>query len=200
MKILLGTNNNHKIIEMSRIIEEYHKNKGLNVEIVLMSSLEQILEPVEDGTTFVENAIIKAKYFYDAYKIPVITDDSGIEVDALNGLPGIFSARFASEDDHNATDKANRDKLLILLEKEKIRDAHYTCGIVYYDGRNIVEATGQTYGKILFQETGNNGFGYDCIFYSYALNKPIGLATSAEKDSISHRGIALKNLLDKIYS
>lgn len=196
MKILLGTNNKHKIIEMTRIIKEFESCK--DIEIVTLSDFEKIAEPIEDGKSFIENATIKAKYFYNAFKIPVITDDSGLEVDALNGLPGIFSARFASTDGNNSSDKANRDKLLSLLKDEPIKDANFTCGIVYYDGNKLITAEGKTKGRILEQEIGKNGFGYDPIFYSYALEMPLGLAKSEEKDSISHRGIALKELLNKM--
>lgn len=198
MKILLGTNNLHKIEEMTRIINDFIKNKGFKIDVVNLNDLPKVAEPVEDGISFIENAMIKARYFYNIYKIPVICDDSGLVVNALDGKPGIFSARYAGNNIIHSTDELNRLKVLNELKEEKNRDANFTCSMVYYDGVKFINATKITEGYILEQVIGENGFGYDPIFYSKDLNKPLGLATNEEKDSISHRSRALNELLDKI--
>ena len=194
MKILLGTKNKDKIIEMKRILIDRLKVDDL--ELVSLNELEDILEPIEDGNTFKENALIKAKYYYEAYGIPTIADDSGVSVDALGGEPGIYSARYASTTNENSTNKANRDKLLEELKCKKNRSAYYTCAIAYYSSVNEIVTEGYSYGEILYEETGTNGFGYDAIFYSTEINKPLGLANNVEKDSISHRARAINKLID----
>lgn len=198
MKILLGTGNKHKIQEMTRIIETYSNEHNCNFEILNLNNFAKIAEPIEDGMTFVENAKIKAKYYYDNFKIPTITDDSGIVVDALGGLPGIYSARYASTDNHNASSADNRKKLLDNLEGVENRDARFECAMVLYNGEKYLTTIGLFEGSILYEEIGQNGFGYDIIFYSRDYECPAGLLFSEQKDAVSHRGKALRQLLDKI--
>lgn len=194
MKILLGTKNKHKIIEMKRILLDKLKDEDL--EIISLNDVEDVIEPIEDGKSFSKNALIKAKYYYELFKIPTIADDSGVSVDALNGEPGIFSARYASTNNENSSNKANRDKLLEVMKDVTNRSAYYTCAIAYYSSNNEIITEGYSYGKILYEEIGENGFGYDIIFYSNELDKPLGLATEDEKDSISHRAKAINKLVD----
>lgn len=196
MKVLLGTKNKHKIIEMTRIIKE----RNVHLEVLSLNDFDDMPEPIEDGTSFCENAIIKAKYYYDIFKIPTITDDSGISARALNGEPGIYSARYASTTDENSTDLDNRLKLLKNLANYDDRYVYYTCAIAFYDGTNTYTKEGYTDGMLLEEEIGTNGFGYDCIFYSLELNKPLGIASDEEKDTISHRAKALNKLLDLLES
>lgn len=196
MKILIGTKNKHKIIEIERIF----KDIANDIDFLSLNDLQDIPEPIEDGKTFKDNAIIKAKYYYDIFKIPTITDDSGISVVALNNEPGILSARYASNNNENSTDKANRVKLLKNLENIIDREAFYTCCACFYDGDNLICEQGFMNGYILNEEVGTNGFGYDSIFYSYELDKPVGLAKDNEKDQISHRYKALKKLVSRINS
>lgn len=196
MKLLLGTKNKNKIIEMSRILKECLPD--IELDIISLKDFDDVEEPIEDGTTFSENAVLKAKYYYDIFKIPTIADDSGISVNALDGRPGIYSARYASTTNENSSSKANRDKLLEELKDKEDRSAYYTCAIALYYGDDYIVTEDYTYGEILFEEVGSNGFGYDYIFHSTELNKPMGIATDDEKDSISHRAKAIRKLIKLI--
>lgn len=196
MKLLLGTKNKNKIIEMSRILKECLPD--VELDIISLKDFDDVEEPIEDGTTFSENAVLKAKYYYDIFKIPTIADDSGISVNALDGRPGIYSARYASTTNENSSSKANRDKLIEELKDKEDRSAYYTCAIALYYGDDYIVTEDYTYGEILFEEVGSNGFGYDYIFHSTELNKPMGIATDEEKDSISHRAKAIRKLIKLI--
>lgn len=196
MKLLLGTKNKNKIIEMSRILKECLPD--VELDIISLKDFDDVEEPIEDGTTFSENAVLKAKYYYDIFKIPTIADDSGISVNALDGRPGIYSARYASTTNENSSSKANRDKLIEELKDKEDRSAYYTCAIALYYGDDYIVTEDYTYGEILFEEVGSNGFGYDYIFHSTELNKPMGIATDDEKDSISHRAKAIRKLIKLI--
>lgn len=196
MKLLLGTKNKNKIIEMSRILKECLPD--VELDIISLKDFDDVEEPIEDGNTFSENAVLKAKYYYDIFKIPTIADDSGISVNALDGRPGIYSARYASTTNENSSSKANRDKLLEELKDKEDRSAYYTCAIALYYGDDYIVTEDYTYGEILFEEVGSNGFGYDYIFHSTELNKPMGIATDEEKDSISHRAKAIRKLIKLI--
>ena len=196
MKILLGTKNDHKIIEMTRIIKTYAKNNDKEFEIFSLKDFDDRIEPDENGHSFVENAMIKAKYYYEIFKIATIADDSGLEVEALHNEPGIYSARYASKNDKNSTDQENRKKLLSKMKHIKNRNARFCCAIAYYDGKLMQSSIANTFGKILDKEIGNNGFGYDSLFFSDELKKPLGLASDEEKNLVSHRGKALRQLFD----
>lgn len=195
MKVLLGTKNKYKIEELKSIAKEMIGDK---ITFISLYDLEDIEEPIENGSTFFENSLIKAKYYYNHYKIPVIADDSGIVVNSLNGRPGINSARYASKDGKDATDADNRRKLLLEMKDFTNRKAYFKSVIVYYDGNNTINGTGILNGSILKEETGENGFGYDSIFYVDELSKPLGLVDSSVKNKISHRQIAFKELILKI--
>lgn len=144
----------------------------------------------ETGATFAENALIKAQAVCAATGLPAIADDSGLCVEALNGAPGVYSARYSG-----GGDAENRKLLLRNLEGVEDRRAHFCCAIalVFPDGR-IVQAEGRTEGRILTEERGQNGFGYDSLFYSDDLHKSFAEAGEGEKNAVSHRGRALAAL------
>ena len=133
---------------------------------------------------------------HDASKETVIADDSGLMVDALGGAPGVYSARYGGE---NASDSDRIKKLLSELENEENRTAKFSSSLVMIlpDGR-VFTASGEVKGEILKEVSGSNGFGYDPVFFSYELNKSFGIASSDEKNRISHRGKALRNLYEKV--
>lgn len=193
MKILFGTSNAHKIQEVKDIFKE----KNIDAELLSLKDMEkQYDEPLEDGQTFLDNAVIKAKYYYEKYHMTVIADDSGLEVDALNGMPGVLSARYASTTTHNASSGDNRKKLLKELEDVNNRAAHFTCVMVYYDGVNLISATGYVNGVITDKEIGNNGFGYDSLFYLPNFDKTMAEIDEEQKNKVSHRGNAVDSLLN----
>ena len=184
--IVVASGNRHKIEEIKAIF------KG--VKFVSMSEAGFTGEIEENGKTFKENAYIKAKAVYDAVKLPVLADDSGLCVDALDGAPGVYSARFSG-----GTSADNRALLLQRLEGIPNRRARFTCAVCYIsqDGKAIF-GEGCTEGRILFEEIGEKGVGYDSLFYSADLEKSFGEATEAEKNSVSHRYRALCDLRGKL--
>lgn len=185
-KIIVASSNMHKIEEIKQIFG--------GVELVTMRQAGFTQEIEETGKTFKENAYIKAKAVYDALKLPVLADDSGLCVDALDGAPGVYSARFSG-----GSSADNRALLLKRLDGVSHRSAHFSCSVCYIgkDGKPLF-GEGFTYGKILFEEIGDNGFGYDSLFYSSDLEKSFGEATEEEKNSVSHRYRALKDLRSKL--
>ncbi len=181
-RLVLASGNAHKIKEIAKMMPEYeiigYKELGFNQEIE------------ENGTTFYENALIKAKTISEALDVPALADDSGICVDALNGQPGIYSARYAGDGD----DEHNNQLLLKNLEDKADRSAKFVCCMVYYYKGKIITATGETHGKILFSAQGEKGFGYDPIFHSYDIDKCFGISTEEEKNSVSHRFRAIEGI------
>lgn len=190
--IVVASNNKHKIKEIKEILTGYN--------VLTLNDIGFHDEIIEDGKTFEENALIKARTIHNYLKSKnlnhiVLADDSGLCVDALNGAPGVYSARYAKE---HSDDQANRDKLLKELEG-KDRTANFVCNIVlYYPNGEYKTFVGKTEGKITKEEIGNKSFGYDCIFYSNELNKTFGEAKDEEKNAVSHRGRALKEMLKKL--
>ncbi|HEY8423830.1 MAG TPA: RdgB/HAM1 family non-canonical purine NTP pyrophosphatase [Clostridia bacterium] len=189
-KILAATNNQNKAREFKEIL-------GGFVEVITLKDLGIKIDPQETGQTFLENAMIKAKAVFEAAggKYPVIADDSGLVVPALGGEPGVMSARYAGPD---ADDQKNNQKLLKNLENASDRKAYFICSIVYLDKDNIITAEGKTYGEILRSPVGNNGFGYDPLFYSYDLKMSFGQASAELKNQVSHRARALEELAKKL--
>lgn len=187
-KIVLASGNKGKIKEFSEILTDY--------EVIGCKELGVTEEIEETGVTFYENALIKAKYVSEKLGIAALADDSGLVVDALNGEPGVYSARYAGE---NGNDEKNIDKLLNNLCGKENRSAKFISTLVlYYPDGGIITASGQTCGEILKERHGNCGFGYDPVFYSYDLKKSFGEATESEKNSVSHRGRAIANLMNKL--
>lgn len=187
MKFIIATNNQKKLKELERILNPL----GINA----VSGKEEgiSLDDVEEtGTTFAENAYLKAEAAFKKTGLPSVADDSGLCVDVLDGRPGIYSARYAGE---NATDEDKNNKLLAELNDvpEKDRTAHFTCTIccILPSGEKI-EVEGVCEGSIAFEPHGNGGFGYDPIF-KYG-DKSYADLSSDEKDAVSHRGKALRKL------
>ena len=188
MKVVLASNNAHKV-------EELKQNLPVNFSIVTMAELD-IESPDETGTTFVENAIIKARYAAEQSGLAAIADDSGLEVDYLDGAPGIYSSRFAGAD---ATDSQNNIKLLEALKgvPTDLRRARFRSIIVMLKHKadpTPVIAMGTWEGQILTSPKGDKGFGYDPIFFVPHLNRCAAELTQDEKTIHSHRGLALKQL------
>ncbi len=195
MKIAVATKNAHKVKELSALMNID------GVEFISLKDLNFEGEIKEDGATFEENALIKAKFISEKYNIPTISDDSGLCVDALFGEPGIYSARYASVDGQNSDDKANIAKLLENLKdipKDK-RTARFVCAMALClpNGENVT-VRGECEGSILFECSGNKGFGYDPVFFSNDLNMSFGQADDAQKNSVSHRANAVKFMSEKI--
>lgn len=185
-KIVVASGNKGKIAEIKAIFND--------VEIIPMSELGFDGDIEETGNSFKENAMIKAKTVSKALNLPALSDDSGLCVESLHGAPGIYSARFSGEGD-----KGNRDLLLKRLENINDRRAYFESAVCLYfpDGKTYF-GKGRTYGRILQEEMGENGFGYDCLFFSDDLKKSFGLATEDEKNSVSHRYRALCDLKKKL--
>ena len=189
-KIVLATNNSGKIIELNALLaplklEVHPQNEFTN------SSAE------ETGSTFIENAILKARHAASVSGLPAIADDSGLEVDALNGAPGIYSARFAGPD---ASDQDNIDKLLTELKDIPTaqRTARFHCVLVYMkhaDDPTPIVCHGKWEGVITLEQQGRKGFGYDPVFFIPSINKTSAQLTKEEKNAISHRGKALSQLV-----
>lgn len=187
MDIVLATLNAHKVKEFQSALA------GLKMRIVPQSEFK-VAEVAETGKTFVENAIIKARHAADFTKRPAIADDSGLVVPALDGAPGVYSARFAGE---HATDVMNNQKLLDSMQNmtEDERDAYYYCVIVFMrdsDDPTPIICEGKWQGKILQSPRGNQGFGYDPLFYVLSERKTAAELTLYRKNELSHRGAALR--------
>jgi XTP/dITP diphosphohydrolase len=189
MRVVVATGNPHKLAEIGRILE------GLDVQLVAMTELG-VESPVEDGDTFEANALLKARACVDATGLPAIADDSGLEVDALGGDPGVWSARYAGEP---TDDRANNAKLVAELADvpDEQRTARFVCAaaIVHPDGREEV-VRGTMEGRIVDTPRGQHGFGYDPHFVSDAAGdgRTNGQLRPDEKDVISHRGAAFRAL------
>lgn len=189
-KIVLSTDNKNKLREIREILED------LDVEIYGKSDIDGMdFEVVEDGDTLYDNALKKARAMADRVDFAVLADDTGLFVNALGGDPGVHSARYASEHD----DKKNRQKLLKNLEDKKDRSAYFKTQIILIDeDKNVIPIEGVCPGKISLEERGDNGFGYDSIFIPDGFEKTFAEMTHEEKNEISHRAKALKNLRDKL--
>ena len=186
-RIVLASGNAHKIKEISDMLPEF--------EVVGYKDLGFDFEIEENGKTFYENALIKAKAVSDALNLPALADDSGICVDALNGEPGIYSARYAGD----GVDAHNNELLLKNMQGVENRNAKFVCCMVFYKPNGqIITATGETHGKIMDKCYGENGFGYDPLFFSDDLNKCLGIASAQEKNTISHRYRAISALREKL--
>ena len=190
MKLIIASNNAHKLSEMKAILAPFFDD----VQSMREAGIEH--ETVEDGKTFMENARKKARELAEISGCCAIADDSGLCVDALGGAPGIFSARYSGA---HGDDKANNLKLLRALEGERDRKAHYTCAIAlcWPDGRELT-AEDYLYGEIAYDERGTNGFGYDPLFLLPDRGLRTAEISAEEKNAISHRGKALRQLVEKL--
>ena len=187
MKIVLATHNHDKEIELQ------HSLRGLGVDICLLSEYPDIGEIEETGTTLLENSLLKARTVHDRTGLPAIADDTGLEIDALDGAPGVYSARFAGL---NATYEDNVNKLLSVMENvpDDMRSARFRTVISYVDETQELWTEGFIDGRITETPRGNMGFGYDPVFYVPRLEKTFAELSTNEKNKISHRGIALQKL------
>jgi XTP/dITP diphosphohydrolase len=186
-KLLIATNNKGKVIELRELL------KDLNVQLVTPADINLVLDVVEDGKNYQENAGKKAIEFAQASGLISLADDSGLEVEALNGAPGLYSARYSPKP--NATDKDRRDYLLQnLKDKPRPWTAHFHATIAIAKPNGEVEfAEGNCYGEIIPEERGTNGFGYDPIFLFPELGKTMAELENEHKNRISHRGLAMMN-------
>lgn len=193
MKLIIASNNAHKVREIKKILS------GKFEEILSLREAEVWHETLEDGHTFMENALKKAREIVQITGAAALADDSGICVDALGGAPGIYSARYASAVCCNASDEANNRLLLANLRDKADRSAHYTSAIalVYPDGREVT-AEGYMYGKIIDAPRGDGGFGYDPLFVMDGEERTVAEMSDEEKNAVSHRAKALELLLSKI--
>ena len=192
MQFIIATNNAKKLVEMERIL------KPLGIEALSAKDAGVVLDEVDEtGTTFLENAFLKANAAYEKTGMPAVADDSGICVDALGGRPCIFSARYSPED--CVTDEDRTAKILEELQgvPDDQRGAHYTCAIccILPDGSKI-EIEESCEGKIGYEFIGDGGFGYDPIFYFG--DKTFAQSSGEEKDKFSHRGKALRKLQEEL--
>ena len=193
MKVVLASKNKHKLKEISQITRKF------DMELVLQSELGVDIDVEETGTTFEENSFLKAEAVMKATGLPALADDSGIAVDALNGEPGIYSARYGFDP---TLDDWGR-LLLLLKNTEHVpdgkRQAQFVCVItlVTPEGQTI-QARGEVHGELLRAPAGENGFGYDPIFYYPPFGKTLAQATAEEKNQVSHRANALKVLYQKL--
>ena len=189
-KIILASNNNGKITEFNAMLEGIYQ--------VVSASVMQVKAVPETGLTFVENALIKARNAAEQSTLPALADDSGIVVDALNGAPGIYSARYAGR---HGDDEANLQKLLKDMENHSNRRARFWCAIVFVkyadDPTPIIVQRGWE-GEILRKKVGQNGFGYDPIFYLPTHGCSSAELASEQKNKISHRAKALQALLQSL--
>ncbi|MBR4439331.1 MAG: RdgB/HAM1 family non-canonical purine NTP pyrophosphatase [Clostridia bacterium] len=190
MKIIIGSNNKKKLKELQALLGEY------GVELVTPAMLGLTLEPEETGSTFEENSLIKASAFAKETGLPCIADDSGLEVKALGGRPGVYSARYAGE---LATDGEKMDKLLGELEGVTDRAARFVSVATYCapDG-TVIQARGECPGEILHEKRGTNGFGYDPVFFCTEAGECFGEVSPEEKAKYSHRGRSLALLKEKL--
>jgi len=193
MDIVLASRNNKKVNEMREIIESAGISAGESVNILTPENFPDCGDVEEDGVTFEENAIKKARYINECSGLTAIADDSGIVVDALDGAPGVYSARYAGEP---SDDNANLEKLLSELDgipAEK-RTARFVCCIAIADQKEIKTFLGTVEGVIGTEKHGDNGFGYDPVFYPEGHTRTFAEMSNREKHSMSHRGRALAAL------
>ncbi len=193
MKVVLASKNKHKLEEISKITQKF------DMELVLESQLGVDIDVEETGSTFEENSYLKAEAVMKATGLPALADDSGIAVDALNGEPGIYSARYGFDD---SLDDWGRLQLL-LKNTEQVpddkRQAKFVCVITLVTPQGqTIQARGEVHGMLLRAPAGENGFGYDPIFYYPPLGKSLAQVTAEEKNQVSHRANALKVFYEKL--
>ena len=193
MKVVLASKNPHKLVEINKITEKF------GFELVLQSQLGVDIDVEENGTTFEENSFIKADAVMKATGLPALADDSGIAVDALNGEPGIYSARYGF--DPSLDDRGRLELLLKNTEQvpDGQRQAQFVCVItmVTPDGQ-VIQARGEIHGELTREPRGENGFGYDPIFFYPPLGKTTAELSAEEKNAVSHRANALKSFYEKL--
>ncbi len=193
MKVVLASKNKHKLVEISRITEKF------GIELVLQSQLGVDIDVEETGSTFEENSLLKAEAVMKATGLPALADDSGIAVDALNGEPGIYSARYGFDE---TLDDWGR-MMLLLKNTEHVpdgrRQAQFVCVITFITPEGqVIQARGEIHGELTREPKGENGFGYDPIFYYPPFGKTTAEVSPEQKNAVSHRGVALQLFYEKM--
>lgn len=191
-RLVLATQNPDKLKEIQEIMQDSP------VRLVSLLDYPDVKEVVEDGDTLLDNAIIKARAAYALTGLPSIADDTGLEVDALNGAPGVYSSRYSGE---HATYAENVAKLLDQMQglpESSRRTARFRCVVALVDGKNTHWVDGVCEGTILNERKGDSGFGYDPVFYVPELGKTFAEATADEKHAVSHRGRAFRKMKEKL--
>ena len=189
-KLIFASGNKGKVKEVKNLFS------GSGFEIVSLYDLDNVPEIEETGATFYENAFIKAKEIYDIYKVPVIADDSGLEIEQLGGRPGVYSARYAFE---GCTYEDNNNKVLgELKDLPEPHKAAFVCCAIYFDGENETHCFGRLEGKIVKERKGDKGFGFDPIFVPDGYEKTLAEFELEEKNKISHRSRAFEELKKKL--
>ena len=193
MKVVLASKNKHKLEEISKITEKF------DMELVLESELGVDIDVEETGSTFEENSYLKAEAVMKATGLPALADDSGIAVDALNGEPGIYSARYGFDESLDDRGRLN----LLLKNTENVpddkRQAKFVCVITLVTPKGqTIQARGEVHGMLLRAPAGENGFGYDPIFYYPPFGKSMAQVSPEEKNRVSHRANALKVFYEKL--
>ena len=190
MRFVLATHNPGKLREMGEILKDF------GIEVVSPKDLGITVDVEETGTTFAENAMLKAKAICELAKLPAIADDSGLCVDALNGAPGVYSARYGGE----GLDDRGRDMLLLSsLRGAPTRAAHFACAVACaFPNGDTLTAEGRCDGSIAYAPLGEGGFGYDPVFLLPGTGKTFGQLTQEEKSAVSHRGRALREFSEKL--
>ncbi len=188
MRLLLATHNPGKIREMRALLSD------LDIEVMSLDEIKDVPCVLEDGKTFMENALKKARAISKATGMMTLADDSGLEVDALNKAPGVYSARYSGE---NATDASNNERLLADLEgvsQEKRTARFRSVVVVYHPSGQWIATEGRCEGRITMAPVGDQGFGYDPVFYLPGLHRTMAQLSQEEKNRLSHRGKALAKL------
>ncbi len=190
-KIVIASSNKHKISEISINIKPFFDN------VLCLQDFPDIGEIIENGNTIEENSFIKSRACFNFTKIASVADDTILEVDALNGDPGLFTARYAG---NKATYEDNMQKLLQNLEgvENHLRTARFRTIISYVDGENDFYVEGSLEGKITKNKLGSNGFGYDPIFFTEKFNMTLAQMDNDQKNQISHRGLAISKFVSRI--
>lgn len=189
-KFVIATNNPHKVFEFKKILAP------LGISCYSLKEMGIVCDAEETGTTFAENAYIKAKAVYDICKLPTVADDSGICVEALGGEPGVYSARYGGE---GYDDEGRMFLLLKNMEQHENRTANFTSSIsCVIDDKTVISAEGYVFGQLTREPRGTNGFGYDPIFLPNGYDQTTAEMESDAKNAISHRGNALRLLVNKL--
>lgn len=200
VEFVFASRNKHKAGEVADILS---RHLSFEFKILTLDDIGFEGEIIENGKTFEENAMIKAKAAFEKSGLPSFADDSGLEVDALDGAPGIYSARYASKDGFDADDIDNNALLLKNLEGKSDRNGQFVAAVAFISSDTSFTKRGEVKGRILHEAQGNGGFGYDPLFFSYEANECFGTLPREEKNKISHRARAfeaLAEILNKRYS
>lgn len=189
-EIVIASYNKGKVAEFKKALAH------LPVTVLSLADFDRIPEAVETGSTFAENAVLKARHYQEYTKKACLADDSGLAVAALNGAPGVLSARYAGE---QASDTQNNEKLLAAMQRITDRQARFCCVLAFLDTDDTLLTTeGYCEGILLQAPRGTGGFGYDPLFFIPALNKSMAEISLEKKNKISHRGMAVRHMVDKM--